>query len=242
VRRRDVDSGYVGQRGHLQSVLVDRHVDDLEVVVAGGDDRVEVAGVLDRDPVARPAGDGEQQPEAVHGAVGDEDVLRPARDPTNPADVIGQGSAERREPGGIVVPTGGDCVDTSRHARRHPGSGVGAMYGMPGRRVRSSGAGIRPVGRSAPYGGLQRYDVRHEGAGAGAALDPAFGVELVVRRLRHGPGHGQVPGEVAGGWEPVAGLEPPVEDSGPELLGQLQVQWQTGGPIDRQRQRAFHES
>ena len=96
--------------------------------------------------------------------------------------------------------------------------------------------------RSPAYGGLQRYDVRHEGAGAGAALDPAFGMELVVRRLRHGPGHGQVPGEVAGGREPVTGLEPAVQDRGPELLGQLQVQRQTGGAIDRQRQRAFHES
>jgi hypothetical protein len=39
----------------------------------------------------------------------------------------------------------------------------------------------------------------------------------------------------------VTGLEPTVHDRGPELLGQLQVQRQTGGAVDRQRQRALHE-
>jgi hypothetical protein len=82
---------------------------------------------------------------------------------------------------------------------------------------------------------LEWRDVRDEGAGAGAALDPAFGVQLVVGGLGDGPGDGQLPGEVAGGRKTVAGLQAAVEDGSPELFGELQVQRQGGGPVNGQR-------
>jgi hypothetical protein len=66
-------------------------------------------------------------------------------------------------------------------------------------------------------------------------------MELVVRRLRHRSGDGQILGHIPRGRQPVAGLESPVPDRGPELLGQLQVQRQPGGAIEDQRQRSLHE-
>ena len=114
------------------------------------------------------------------------------------------------------------------------------MYGMPGRSVRSFASAIGQVLRASSYGGLQRDDVRDEGPGAGPPLDPAFGVQLVVRRLRHGPRDPELPREVARGRQPMTGLEPPVQHRRPELFRELQVQRQSGGPVDRQRQRSLH--
>jgi hypothetical protein len=62
VRRRDVDGRHVDQFGDPQAVLVHRYVDDLEPMVPRGHDRVQVARVLDRDPLAWLHGDREQQP------------------------------------------------------------------------------------------------------------------------------------------------------------------------------------
>src|SRR5206468_3821366 len=89
----------VGQRADQQAVLVDRYVDDLEPVVAGRGDRVQVPGVLDRDPVPGAARDREQQAEPVDGAVGDEYVLRAAGDSADPGDVVRECGAKRGESG-----------------------------------------------------------------------------------------------------------------------------------------------
>jgi hypothetical protein len=143
--------------------------------------------------------------------------------------------AQRRQAGGVAVVEGAHrrppraAVQQPPPLRERERVDVAAPVGeVVARRLRGPG---RELDRGADVGGeraeareawtrlrhgrsrmLRRQPRRHEGAGAGAAGDEAFGEQVLEGRDHHRPRHGELLGEVARRRQAVAGGEGAAED------------------------------
>ena len=246
-----------------QALVVDRHRHDRRAVTREQVARERVAGVLDRDHVARLQEDPGDQVQRLLRAVGGDHVLRARPGPRGSRP--GAGPAPRAGPGGprgaAYVPGSVPRRTWAASSRRQVSNGKSVGSGMPTRKS-YVGVGSEPLtgcgrrsqdrrGRSVVRR-ARRVGLAPTAATKVPGADPRLQVSFGDQPLVDG-GHGrsadaQVGGQRPGRREPVAGPEPAaaqrvqqraVEDGGPvTAVGEVDAQVHAAHPAPKCRRPA----